>query len=220
MKACIRAVPARAACLALAAGLALAGCATAKVNVAEAEGRKDFASLVLYLGASADSEKEKAGRDEVVKFILENKDEARPVVADSLSAGKGAYRKGGASVAWEWADKDFVEPLFAGLSEPDLKTRTMVVDAIRKQRTVLDEGEKEAVALRLVKLMEKEDEAYILGAYASALAAYAVKATHEPLKALDDAWFKSKTKDYRVRSLAEAILFGTSMREALDATAP
>jgi hypothetical protein len=214
VKACIRAAAA------LAAGLALAGCATTKVNVAEAKGQKDFASLVLYLGASADSEKEKASRDEVVKFILENKDEARPVVADSLSAGKGAYRMGGASVAWEWADRDFVEPLFAGLSEPDLKTRTMVVDAIRKQRTVLDEGEKEAVALRLVKLMEGEKEAYILGAYASALAAYAVKATHEPLMALDDAWFKSKTKNYNVRSLAEAILFGTSMREALDATAP
>jgi hypothetical protein len=68
--------------------------------------------------------------------------------------------------------------------------------------------------------MGKEKEAYILSAYAMALRDYAAKASHAGLAALDDAWFKSKTKNYNVRNLAEAIVFGTSMREALDATAP
>ena len=206
--------------VALISGLTLFGCATAKVDVQQAKTDNDIKSLVMYLGASSGDEDEKQTQESVIDYILARRAEAKPIVIDALVNGKGSLRYGATKVLWKWADADFIEPLFAALADASVSTRSMASDDFQKQIPELDEAAREKTALRLVACMEKEREAMVLAAYASSLAVFAVKATHEPLVALSDGYFETRTKKYNVHTIGEAIMFGANMKKAVEATAP
>ena len=208
--------------------LLLSGCSTTPATVDQWEAKKDYKSMLSFLGEYSGGNSEKqALQARTMKYILNNKDESRGAVVEALSKDSGDTRSGACQVAYEWADPAFIDPLFVALKDSDATVRQPAGYAFKKQKEILDPAGKEAVALRLIGMMKDESEAVVLLACTSSLIELGVAASHEPLKSLRAEIYEKKTKKIKllgtilnVNGIGYASMLRSKLDEAIKVTKP
>jgi hypothetical protein len=166
-----------------------------------------------YFKPGSDGAKSQARAKQIV---LENKDAARASMVDALLSNTFGLREGAADIAGEWADPEFIDPLFKAFGATRVNTRQNVGYALAKQAEVMDQDARDKAALRLMELVEKESDVYVLTACAKAFTAFACKATNAPLKAYKDSIFVTKKRKLSAMDGSASSFFILLLSSSLD----